>query len=68
METIYEVYITDTLHGSSDKRTYKTLAAAMARYEHLKRTTRRNGHNTVCLDMWIGDKVVQIYPEPILGR
>lgn len=68
METIYEVYVSDTIHGTSDKRTYKTRSTAQARYEHLTRSLRRNGHNTVVLSARCGDEVVQVYPAPILGR
>jgi hypothetical protein len=68
METIYEVYVSDTIHGTSDKRTYKTHTAAAARYEHLTRSIRRNGHNTVILSARCKDGVVQVYPAPILGR
>lgn len=68
METIYEVYVSDTIHGSSERRTYKTLHRAVVRYDHLTRDLRRNGHNTVILSARCKDGVVQVYPAPILGR
>jgi hypothetical protein len=66
METIYEVCISDTIHGSSERRSYKTLFAAQTRYEHLTRTLRRNGHNRVVLFARCGDQIAQVYPAPIL--
>lgn len=49
MQPKYVVYVSDTIHGSSDRRSYKTLARAKARFEELRRNLRRNGHNGVVL-------------------
>jgi hypothetical protein len=61
MDTAFEVFVSDTIHGTSDRRTYKTRERAMARYEELTRTHKRNGHSTVILRQ--GE--VQIFPAPI---
>lgn len=68
METIYEVYVSDTIHGSSERRTYKTLHRAVVRYDHLTRDLRRNGHNTVVLTRRGEGGTFQVYPAPIIGR
>ena len=64
MDATFEVFISDTIHGTSDRRTYKSLERATARYEELRRTHKRNGHSTVVLRH--GE--VQIVPAPICGR
>lgn len=45
----FVVYVADTLAGPRDRRIYKTFARAMDRFEELRRTVRRNGHNYVAL-------------------
>lgn len=49
METTYEVFISDTVYGSSERRIYKSREAAEDRYGELSRTFERNGHNRVVL-------------------
>ena len=64
MEAKFEVFISDTIHGPTERRTYKSRERAMARYEELRRTHRRNGHSTVILRQ----DEVQIFPAPICGH
>lgn len=64
MDATFAVFISDTLHGTSDRRTYKSWERAVARYEELTRTHKRNGHSAVVLRH--GE--VQIFPAPICGR
>ena len=64
MEAKFEVFISDTIHGPSERRTYKTKEQAMARYKELMRSHKRTGSSTVILRQ--GE--VQIFPAPILGR
>ena len=68
METTFEVFISDTVHGTSDLRKYKTRDRAEARYTELKRGHKPNSHSTVVLRLVGPDGNVQIYPEQILGR
>jgi hypothetical protein len=64
MDTAFEVFISDTIHGTSDRRAYKTRERAMARYEELTRNHKRNGHSAVILRQG----KAQIFPAPICGR
>lgn len=64
MDNTYEVFISDTIHGPSERRTYKTKEQAMARYKELMRSHKRTGSSTVILRQG----TTQIYPAPILGR
>ena len=67
-ETTYEVYVSDTLRGASDRRRYKTLKHAEDRYNHLMRTLRRNGHNYVVLSRQEEDGTwTQVYPARLAG-
>ena len=64
MDTAFEVFISDTIHGTSDRRAYKTRERAVARYEELTLTHKRNGHSAVILRQG----KAQIFPAPICGR
>ena len=56
MDNRFVVYITDTIHGSSDRRYYTTYGRAVARFQELRRNLRRNGHNGVVLSY--GGKII----------
>ena len=66
MEAIFEVFISDTIHGPRKMRRYSTRVRAEKRYSDLKRDHRPDGHSTVILRSVEGGKTTQVYPEPII--